>query len=182
MLAKQTDGTAYQGLAAAVAEFVRQVVSQGVDVQLIPHVVPLDGVGFGNDERTHQALATALGDAMGDAVRMAPSGLNAPQLKQLISQCDWFIGARTHATIAAMSTNVPVGSIAYSLKARGINRDLFGHERYLLPTNELSAARLMALFELLQAEGPVIRQQLFQTLPEWRDRAQRGAAQLAQLL
>ncbi|OGB04484.1 MAG: hypothetical protein A3E25_17930 [Burkholderiales bacterium RIFCSPHIGHO2_12_FULL_69_20] len=164
------------------AAFVRQVVEeQGLDVLLIPHVVPLNGVGFGNDERTHAELMADLGD-LGGALRTAPSGLNAPQLKHLISQCRFFIGARTHATIAAMSTGVPVGSIAYSLKARGINRDLFGHERYLLPTEQVAAGSLLELLATLRQDEALIRAQLAERLPIWRDRAQAGAQALARLM
>lgn len=54
--------------------------------------------------------------------------LNARQLKYLISNCKIFVGARTHATIAAYSTFVPTLSIGYSVKARGIAKDLFGNE------------------------------------------------------
>ena len=54
--------------------------------------------------------------------------LDARQLKYIISQCKMFVGARTHATIAAYSTCVPTLSIGYSVKARGIARDLFGNE------------------------------------------------------
>lgn len=162
--------------------FVRQVVQQGdLDVLLIPHVVPLNGVGFGNDERTHGEVLADLGD-LGAAVRTAPSGLNAPQLKHLISQCRFFIGARTHATIAAMSTGVPVGSIAYSLKARGINRDLFGHERYLLPTEQVAATSLIDLLATLRADEGSIRALLDKRLPLWRERAAAGAISLTKLL
>lgn len=41
-----------------------------------------------------------------------------------------FAGARTHSTIAALSSGVPTLSFAYSIKATGINRDLFGHTDY----------------------------------------------------
>ena len=54
--------------------------------------------------------------------------LNARQLKYIISKCKMLVGARTHATIAAYSTCVPTLAIGYSVKARGIARDLFGSE------------------------------------------------------
>jgi polysaccharide pyruvyl transferase WcaK-like protein len=57
-----------------------------------------------------------------------PGNIGARQVKWVISKCRYFIGARTHATVAAFSTGVPTISIAYSKKARGINRDIFGHE------------------------------------------------------
>lgn len=50
------------------------------------------------------------------------------RLKYIISKCRFFIGARTHATIAAYSTCVPTLVVGYSVKARGIARDLFGSE------------------------------------------------------
>lgn len=53
---------------------------------------------------------------------------DARRLKWIISQCSYFIGARTHATIAAYSTGVPTLTIGYSVKSRGIARDLFGTE------------------------------------------------------
>jgi colanic acid/amylovoran biosynthesis protein len=42
------------------------------------------------------------------------------EAKWCIAQCDWFIGARMHATIAALSSGVPAAAIAYSHKAAGV--------------------------------------------------------------
>lgn len=50
------------------------------------------------------------------------------ELKYLISKCRFFVGARTHATIAAYSSGIPTLALAYSVKAIGIARDLFGTE------------------------------------------------------
>ena len=48
------------------------------------------------------------------------------------------MGARTHATIAAYSTYVPTLVVGYSVKSRGIARDLFGtDEGYVLPVQGL---------------------------------------------
>lgn len=54
------------------------------------------------------------------------SDLPAPKIKFCISQCKYFIGARTHASIAAYSTGVPTLVLGYSVKSRGIAKDLFG--------------------------------------------------------
>lgn len=62
-----------------------------------------------------------------ERVQVLPDTLNAAQLKHCISGCRAFIGARTHSTIAALSSGVPTLSIAYSTKARGINRQIYGH-------------------------------------------------------
>ena len=54
---------------------------------------------------------------------------NCNQLKKIISKCRMFIGARTHSTIAAYSTCVPTLVLGYSVKSRGIARDIFGNEK-----------------------------------------------------
>lgn len=60
------------------------------------------------------------------------------ELKHIISKCRYFVGARTHATIASYSTYVPTIAIGYSVKARGIARDLFGTEEgYVLPVQSI---------------------------------------------
>lgn len=157
------------------------LASSDLGVLLVPHVAPLDGEARNNDERFLAELAGAVGPADG-RLRALPTGLNAAQLKHAIAQCRWFIGARTHATIAAMSSGVPTLSIAYSVKARGINLDLFGHERYVLDTRELDAGRLAAGLATLQADEGAIRALYEQRLPLWRQRAGAGAALLQQAL
>ena len=53
--------------------------------------------------------------------------------------CSFFVGARTHSTIAAYSSGVPTLVIGYSVKSRGIATDLFGtYENYVLPVQEIS--------------------------------------------
>lgn len=63
---------------------------------------------------------------------------NCMQLKKIISKCCFFVGARTHSTIAAYSTSVPTLVVGYSVKARGIALDLFGTEKdYVIPVQRL---------------------------------------------
>ncbi|MDO5124498.1 MAG: polysaccharide pyruvyl transferase family protein, partial [Eubacteriales bacterium] len=59
---------------------------------------------------------------------------NCEELKGYISRCRFFVGARTHATIAAYSTCVPTLVVGYSIKSKGIAKDLFGtFEKYVVP-------------------------------------------------
>ncbi|MBR3358754.1 MAG: polysaccharide pyruvyl transferase family protein [Solobacterium sp.] len=60
------------------------------------------------------------------------------ELKFIISTCSFFIGARTHSTIAAYSSGIPTLVVGYSIKSKGIAKDLFGdYERYVIAVNEL---------------------------------------------
>ena len=48
--------------------------------------------------------------------------------KAVIGQCDFFIGSRMHACIAALSQGVPCVGVAYSMKFAGVF-DTVGMER-----------------------------------------------------
>ena len=55
------------------------------------------------------------------------------ELKYIISQCRFLFTARTHASIAGYSSQVPTIVIGYSIKAKGIALDLFGtYENYVV--------------------------------------------------
>ncbi len=91
----------------------------------------------------------------------------APQLKGFISRCRFFVGARTHATIAAYSTGVPTLVLGYSVKARGIARDLFGTEDNLvLPVQKLaSPQQLTDAFAALVRREDELRERLNTIMP-----------------
>ena len=91
----------------------------------------------------------------------------------LISQCRFFLGARTHSTIAAYSTGVPTLVMGYSVKARGIARDLFGTEEgYVLPVQQLRRPEeLTEAFAALMGKEQEIRSHMAEILPEYRQRA-----------
>ena len=63
---------------------------------------------------------------------------NCMEQKGFIARCRFFIGARTHATIAAYSSCVPTLVVGYSVKAKGIATDLFGtYDNYVIPVQSL---------------------------------------------
>lgn len=101
------------------------------NVALIPHVV-----WENNDDRK---ILTRLYEEFADRNRIIlVEDHNAPQLKFIISKCKAFVGARTHATIAAYSSGVPTLAVGYSVKAKGIATDLFGSdEHYVLPVQSM---------------------------------------------
>lgn len=69
---------------------------------------------------------------------------NAEELKGYIARCRFMVAARTHASIAAYSTQVPTLVVGYSVKARGIARDIFGEEdNYVVPVQSLSQTDIL---------------------------------------
>jgi polysaccharide pyruvyl transferase WcaK-like protein len=88
------------------------------------------------------------------------------QYKGYIARMRFFVGARTHATIAAYSNCVPTLVLGYSVKSKGIARDLFGEEKLVLDLGELSDGdKLIGGFRTLLAEEKEIRETLRKALP-----------------
>lgn len=65
-------------------------------------------------------LAAESQSLWGDRVQAVQKPYSAPELKAIISDFDFFVGARMHACIAAVSSAVPTVILAYSDKARGV--------------------------------------------------------------
>lgn len=139
------------------------------DVALIPHVV-----WETNDDR---AALKRLKEKFIDNDRViSVEDHNCCQLKYIISNCRVFVGARTHATIAAYSTCVPTLVVGYSVKARGIAKDIFGtHENYVIPVQSLKTKDdlLNAIKWILDNESS-IRTHLHSFMPEYKNRTQVG--------
>jgi polysaccharide pyruvyl transferase WcaK-like protein len=172
-------GEPHSVLQNEVAAFLREVLERtDMGVLLLPHVDPLEGGSENSDSHYMRAILDRVGDQRG-RLTLAPATLNAPQLKHVLSRCQYFIGARTHATIGAWSTKVPTVSIAYSIKAKGLNRDLFGDERLVLDTSRVSRSTLLEYFEKLKTGGSDIQEHLTGRIPDWNDRARVSAQKLA---
>lgn len=144
-------------------ELVNYIIkSTEYQVALIPHVV-IDG----NDDRE---ILGKIYDRCVDKSRVVMiEDASCTVLKGYISQCKMFIGARTHATIAAYSSCVPTMVIGYSVKSLGIAQDLFGtNENYVLPVQSISGGReLIEKFDWLNQNQRFIKEHLEKIMPDY---------------
>lgn len=145
-----------------------------LNVMLVPHVV-----WHSNDDRKPIAeiykkfetneRVTVLNDAP------------APVLKGYISKCRFFIGARTHSTIAAYSTGVPTIVIGYSVKSRGIARDLFGtEEHYVVNADTITSNSLENAFKWVYNNEERIQERLKEVMPEYKKTATMPARRITE--
>lgn len=134
-----------------------------MQIALIPHVV----IESNDDRKPLKALFDEFSHT-GRVVMI--DDCNCCRIKGFISECAMFIGARTHATIAAYSTGVPTLVIGYSTKATGIAKDLFGtDENYVLPVQSLKKRDDMILaFEWLSDNREEIRAHLARIMPDYK--------------
>jgi polysaccharide pyruvyl transferase WcaK-like protein len=109
--------------------------------------------------------------------------MSCQHIKYIISKCRAFIGARTHATIAAYSSCVPTLVVGYSVKARGIARDLFGtEEHYVLPVQTLSdSEELITAYDWMMEREQEIRTHLEKIMPDYCASAAQAGEELRRL-
>ncbi len=142
----------------AVQALVAALVRRGERVLLVPHVL---GDGAESDVRAAAALRFLLPDDVQPHVAAVTQLADAAQAKAVIAACSWLVGARMHATIAALSSGVPCAAIAYSGKFRGVFATLGVADAVLdaraLDTGELVDAVLEAFDRRADARARLLR-------------------------
>lgn len=68
------------------------------------------------------------------------------QIRYVISKCCCFIGARTHAMISAYSTCTPAIAIGYSIKSRGIAKDIGVSKETIIDSLKIEKDKLLEAF------------------------------------
>ena len=148
---------------AAMDLLLHIVNTTSYKIVLTPHVIQP-----GNDD--YQCMLEMLHEIkpkVGQRIFILPNDLNALQYKGYIARMNLFIGARTHATIAAYSSKVPTLVLGYSIKSLGIAKDLFGEERLVLKNAEIADAQyLIHKFNELVKDQEEIKSILEQRIPE----------------
>lgn len=136
-----------------------------MQIALIPHVVWTN-----NDDRIPLQI---LFNKFKDTGRICMiTDHNAEELKGYIARCRFMIAARTHASIAAYSQQIPTLVVGYSVKAKGIATDIFGTDRnYVIPVQELTKPnKLKDAFILLMAQEKNIKNYMSSFIPEYKER------------
>jgi colanic acid/amylovoran biosynthesis protein len=157
------------GLKIDYQAFVKALISNlieknSVPVLLIPHVFGTDG----NSESDETACRTVYDELC----KKYPGQLGYLQgeydqngIKYIIGMCDFFIGSRMHACIAAVSQNIPTVSIAYSKKFRGV-MDTVGMGAYVADPRMMGEMKIFNLIVDAYKDRAEIREKLALKMPQ----------------
>ena len=164
--------------AKAVRELIKHILNVTEStIALTPHVM-IEG---NNDFEILNEIYEEFKDTK--RVIILPNNLNAIQYKGYIARMRAFIGARTHATIAAYSNSVPTMVLGYSVKSRGIAKDLFGYERLVLGINEISDSnKLKDGFDQMIKDEKEIKGHLNNTIPRIKEMSYKSVEYLKDLM
>jgi colanic acid/amylovoran biosynthesis protein len=160
-----------------VTELVNHILeTTDMTIAFTPHVIDSDN----NDYKILYSFFKKFEHT--GRVIILPDNLNATQYKGYIARMRFFIGARTHATIAAYSNYVPTMVLGYSVKSRGISKDLFGEEKLVLGIKEISdSTKMINSFNEMLREEKDIRIRLQQSIPKIKRMSYKAVDYLKQL-
>lgn len=146
-------------------------------IALIPHV-------FFPNNNDYIFLKKIYEDIKSERLILIGQEYTAEELKYIISNCNLFIGGRTHATIAAYSTNVPTLVIGYSVKAKGIAKDIFGdYKNYVISIQELdNTEQLIEAYKFIENNKEKIKKYLEDFMPNYIQKAWDSGEYIKQLI
>jgi polysaccharide pyruvyl transferase WcaK-like protein len=97
-------------------------------------------------------------------VHLVEGEYDQSEIKWIIGQCDFFIGSRMHACIAALSQGIPAVGVAYSKKFRGVFETV-GAEDSVIDGRDVDAEQAVNRVLELYAQRETLRQTLSSRVP-----------------
>ena len=178
MRAVQKDDPMIRGVWHLICRILKQT---DMNVCLIPHVYRI------SPKQQDYAVLSLLSDCFrGEArISLIDRELSCTELKYVISNCRFFLGARTHATIAAYSTAVPTLALSYSVKSLGIARDLFGTaDGFAVAWTDLKEEQSLSelFFQSIVSREDEIRARYAKILPDYQHTILEAASRLPEYL
>jgi polysaccharide pyruvyl transferase WcaK-like protein len=154
----------YKKLILEVLNFF--ILEKGAAVLLIPHVFGT-GANSESDELVCHQIWETLSGKYGARLGLLSGTYDQSELKYVIGLCDFFVGSRMHACIAAVSQGVPAVSVAYSDKFVGV-METIGMGSNVADARYLSEQEMLPVIERAFDRRFEIRRELLQSMPKVR--------------
>lgn len=158
------------GLKVDYRAFVRDIADlllaqKDVVLLLVPHVFPPDESQVESDPLACKELFDELRGKYESRVFLAAGRYSHNEIKSVIGRCDFFLGSRMHACIAALSQHIPAVGLAYSKKFRGVFSAV-GVEDYVVDLLAVDSQAALATIRRLFEDRERTREKLARTVPE----------------
>lgn len=108
----------YKTLVTLIVE--RLLEQSDTAILLVPHVFPDSALAVESDPQACREVFDQFKDRYPDRIFLVDGKYDQSEIKYLIGQCDFFLGSRMHACIAAISQGIPAVGLAYSKKFAGV--------------------------------------------------------------
>lgn len=156
----------YVDLVHAVIEMLLK--DKKIVVLLVPHVFPPSDCEVESDPVACLKVYEDLKERYRDRLFLLRGEYDQNEIKYIIGMCDFFIGSRMHACIAALSQNIPAVGIAYSKKFQGVFESV-GLSGCIADARNLSERQVLETIKNILDQKERIRQHLFEIIPNIKD-------------
>lgn len=128
------------------------------EVWLIPHTYAPAG-SVESDPEACRRVRKAVSPELQPRVRIVTGEYDCREIKGIIGQCEFFVGSRMHASIAALSLGIPTVGIAYSRKFAGVFETV-GMRDWVVDGREVenpdAVDRVLELYRIREAVRPAL--------------------------
>jgi len=143
------------------------ITNFNADVVLIPHVI----ANFDeSDDDLRYLKRVASHIVCKDRVRLIDSDPGFIGIKKELIKCDLLIAARMHCAINGLCSLVPTIFLAYSIKARGMCRFVYGDEEFVADLNEFDNPRFKSIVDRIIKKNSEVSVFLSNKLQDIRER------------
>jgi colanic acid/amylovoran biosynthesis protein len=136
---------------------------KGLFVMLVPHVF-----GVLENSETDSVVSARVYEELkskySEKLLLIEGWYNQNEIKYVIGMCDFFIGSRMHACIAALSQNVPTVAMAYSDKFIGV-MDSVGIGDFVVDLRKSDFNDVINLIDKAYSERDLIQKHLKTIIP-----------------
>jgi colanic acid/amylovoran biosynthesis protein len=146
----------------------RLIREKKATVLLIPHVFG-KAAESESDQTVSEKLYRTLKPKYGQKIFFAKGGYDQSEIKYIIGLCDFFIGSRMHACIAALSQCIPTVPIAYSKKFIGV-METIGVARCVVDLRTMEESEILSAIGRVWGERNHIGKMLESKIPEVKAR------------
>ncbi|MFH2044627.1 MAG: polysaccharide pyruvyl transferase family protein [Pseudomonadota bacterium] len=155
----------YQDLVYKMIDFILK--NENIIIVLVPHV-------FGShdhlesDSTVCERIYEDLKVKYSNRIAYVRGSYNQNEIKYIIGMCDFFIGSRMHACIAALSQTIPTVSIAYSRKFIGV-METIGAKSLVADPRTLEIDDILKIIDETFSKRDAVKKHLEETMPYVRE-------------
>ena len=152
----------YSHLVSELMEFL--IEKKNADVLLIPHVFGSEGE---SDPPACETIYKLFRTKYPGRIGWVNGRYDQSEIKHIIGRCDFFVGSRMHACIAALSQNIPAVAIAYSDKFLGV-METVGVGALVADARKMSSEEILGVVNRAFEQRASLRSELQMKMPAVR--------------
>lgn len=156
----------YRLLVNEIIEFL--IMKKKAHVVLVPHVMG-GSEHAESDSEVCRRLYSELKPRYAAHLSLVNGSYDQAGIKHMIGTCDFFVGSRMHACIAALSQCIPAVPIAYSRKFIGV-METIGFESYVADPCRLDIGAILDIIDKAFEDRAAIAERLRSQMPEVKEK------------